>query len=102
MSQCLTVHCVQHGVASAVGGSAGTLRGTLTVVDRHTAEGPLVNPTVLCTRERHAPMLEFVNSCGSMAHQIFDRVLITKPVRPLHGVIHVPAPVILVHVAKRG
>src|SRR5262249_28464957 len=31
-----------------------------------------------------------------------DRVLIAEPVRPLDGVVHVPAPVIRAHVAERG
>src|SRR5262249_55017640 len=30
-----------------------------------------------------------------------DRVLIAQPVRTLHGVVHVPAPVVFAHIAKR-
>src|SRR6202035_569168 len=35
-------------------------------------------------------------------HQVFDRVLVAEPVRTLDGVVHVPAPVVLAHVAERG
>ena len=38
---------------------------------------------------------------GFAAH-IFDSVLVTQPVGPLHGVIHVPAPIIFAHIAKCG
>ena len=99
--QRLAVHGVQHGVAGAVGGGAGALGLALAVVQRHAAERPLVDPAVLGARERHAPMLEFVDGFGRVAHHVFDGVLVAEPVRPLDGVVHVPAPVILVHVAER-
>ncbi len=35
------------------------------------------------------------------APMYLDGVLITQPVRPLHGVVHVPLPFILAHVAER-
>ncbi len=102
MAQRLAVHGVQHGVAGAVGGGAGALRLALAVVQRHAAERPLIDFAVLGARERHAPVLEFVDRLRRMAHHVFDGVLIAEPVRPLDGVVHVPAPVVLVHVAKRG
>ena len=36
-----------------------------------------------------------------LAHEL-DGVLVAEPVRPLDGVVHVPAPVVLAHVAERG
>src|SRR5690606_30545036 len=36
-----------------------------------------------------------------LAAHVLDRVLVAQPVRPLHGVVHVPAPVVLAHVAER-
>ena len=101
MAQRLAVHGVQHGVAGAVGGGAGALRLALAVVQRHAAERALVDLAVLGARERHAPMLELVDRLGRVAHHVFDRVLVAEPVRPLDGVVHVPAPVVLVHVAER-
>ena len=101
VAQRLAVHRVQHGVAGAVGGGAGALRLALAVVHRHAAERALVDLAVLGARERHAPMLELVDRLGRVAHHVFDGVLVAEPVRPLDGVVHVPAPVVLVHVAER-
>ena len=101
VAQRLAVHGVQHGVAGAVGGGAGALRLALAVVQRHAAERPLVDLAVLGARERHAPMLEFVDRRRRVAHHVFDRILVAEPVRPLDGVVHVPAPVVRMHVAER-
>ena len=99
--QRLAVHGVQHGVAGAVGGGAGALRLALAVVQRHAAERPLIDLAVLGARERHAPMFQLVDRLGRVAHHVFDGVLIAEPVRPLDGVVHVPAPVVRMHVAER-
>ena len=98
----LAVHRVEHGVAGAVGGGAGALRDALAVMRGHAAEGALVDRARLGARERHAPMLELVDGLRRVAAEIFDGVLVAEPVRPLHGVVHVPAPVVLAHVAERG
>ncbi|GCC44058.1 hypothetical protein chiPu_0028048 [Chiloscyllium punctatum] len=47
-------------------------------------------------------MLELIDRVGRVAHHVFDGVLVAEPVRPLHGVVHVPAPIVRVHVAERG
>ena len=47
-------------------------------------------------------MLQLVHRRHRLAAHIFDGVLVAEPVRPLHGVVHVPAPVVLAHVAERG
>ncbi len=101
MTQRLAVHGVQHGVAGAVGRGAGALRLALAVIERHAAERALVDPAVFGARERHAPMLELVDGFGRVAHHVFDGVLVTQPVRALDGVVHVPAPVVRMHVAER-
>ena len=102
VAQRLAVHRVQHGVAGAVGGGAGALRLALAVVQRHAAERALVDLAVLGARERHAPVLELVDGLRRVAHHVFDRVLVAEPVRPLDGVVHVPAPVVRMHVAERS
>ena len=99
--QRLAVHGVQHGVPGAVGSGAGALRLAFAVVHRHAAERPLIDPAVLGAREWHAPMLEFVNRLRRLAHHVFDRILIAQPVRSLDGVVHVPAPIVRMHVAER-
>ena len=102
MPQRLAVHRVQHGVAGAVGGGAGALRGALAVMRGHAAERALIDLAVLAARERQAPMLELVDRGRRVAAQIFDGVLVAEPVGALDGVVHVPAPVVLAHVAERG
>src|SRR3546814_8259301 len=51
--------------------------------------------------ERHAEMLELEYGGHRLAAHVFDGVLVAEPVRPLHGDVHVPAPVILAHVRHR-
>ena len=103
VAQRLPVQRVQHGVAGAVGGGAGALRGALAVMGRHAAERALVDlAVVLAARERHAPVLELVDRRRRVAAQVFDGVLVAEPVGALDGVVHVPAPVVLAHVAERG
>jgi hypothetical protein len=100
--QRLAVHGVQHGVAGAVGGGAGALRGALAEMRGHAAERPLVDLAVfLAPGERHAPVLELVHRGRRLAHHVFDGVLVAEPVGALHRVVHVPAPVVLAHVAQR-
>ncbi len=103
VSQRLAVHGVQHGVAGAVGGGAGTLRGAFAEMRRHAAERALVDLAVfLAARERHAPVFEFVDGGGRLADHVLDGILVAKPVGALDGVVHVPAPVVLAHVAERS
>ncbi len=97
----LAVERVQHRVAGAVGRGAGALGDALAVVRRHAAEGALVDAPVRRARERHAEMLELIDRFRRVLAQVFDRVLVAQPVRALDGVVHVPAPVVLAHVAQR-
>ncbi len=103
VAQSLSVHRVQHGVAGAVGGRAGALRRALAVMRGHSAERTLIDLAVLlAARERQAPVLQFVDRGGRVAHHVLDRILVAEPVRTLHGVVHVPAPVVFAHVAERS
>ena len=98
----LAVEGVEDGVAGAVGGGAGALDRALAVVLGHAAEGALIDLALVGAREGHAPVFQLVDGLGGLADQIFDGVLVTQPVRPLDGVVHVPLPGILAHVAERG
>jgi len=99
----LAVHRVQHGVAGAVRGGAGALRGALAEMRGHAAERALIDLAVfLAARERHAPVLELIDRGRRVLAHVFDGVLVAEPVGALHRVVHVPAPVVLAHVAERG
>ena len=100
--QALLVERVQDGVAGAVGGSAGAVGRRAVAELRHVAaERALVDLAGLGAAERHAEMLQLVDRGDRLAAHVFDGVLVAQPVRPLHGVVHVPAPVVLAHVAER-
>ncbi len=100
--QRLAVERVEHGVAGAVGRGAGALDRGLAIVLGHAAEGALVDLAFLGAGEGHAPVFELVDGGGRGADHVFDRVLVAEPVGALHRVVHVPAPVVLAHVAERG
>jgi hypothetical protein len=103
MLERLPIQRMQHGVAGAVGGGAGALRGAFAIVRGHAAERTLVDLAVfLAARERHAPVLQFVNCRRRVAAHVFDGVLVAEPVGALDGVVHMPAPVVIAHVAERG
>src|SRR2546430_7112658 len=73
VTQRLTVERMQHRVAGPVGRRAGALRrGTLAELGGHAAERALVDAAVVGARERHAPMLEFINGGRRIAEEGFD------------------------------
>src|SRR6516162_11113837 len=47
-------------------------------------------------------MLELDDGGDRAAAHILDRVLVAEPVRTLDRVVHVPAPVVLAHIAECG
>ena len=103
MAQRLAVHGVQHGMAGAVGGGAGALRGALAVMRGHATERALIDLAVLlATRERQTPVFQLVDCGRRIAAEIFDGVLVAEPIGAFDGVVHVPAPVVLAHIAERG
>ena len=97
----LLVERVQHGMAGAIGGGTGALRRPFTIVRRHTAERPLVDLAFLGARKRYTVVLEFDDRIGRFLAHVLDRILVAKPVGALDRVVHMPAPVVLAHVAKR-
>jgi hypothetical protein len=94
------VERVQHRVARAVRGAGAALHRLLAEIRRVAAERALVDGAVVVPVERHAEVLELDHDLGRHAAHELDRVLVAQPVRPLHGVVHVPVPVVLAHVAS--
>ena len=47
-------------------------------------------------------MFEFDHGIHRFLAHVFDRVLIAQPIGALNRVVHVPAPIILTHIAERG
>src|SRR6187399_90299 len=101
MLQRLLIEGVQHRMTRAVRRGTGPLRGALPVASRHAAEWPLIDAAVLGARERHAVVLELDDRRRRLLAHVLDCVLVTEPVRSLDRVVHVPAPIVLAHVAER-
>src|SRR5260370_6342915 len=101
--QALLVKGVQYRVAGAVRGGAGAIgHVALGILCRVPAEAALVYGPGLGAAERHAEMLELDDRRDRLAAQILDRVLITQPVGAPDRVEHVPAPIVLFHIAECG
>ena len=96
------VHGVQHGVTGTVSSSTGTAHGLLAEVGHVAAEGTLIDLAVVGTVEGHAVVFELDHHFhGLLAHEL-DGVLVAEPVGTLDGIVHVPAPMIFLGVAKGG
>ena len=100
-AQRLLVERVQNGMASAVGGSTGALGDAPAEIGGHTTESALVDLAFGRAREGHAVMLQLVDRGRRLTAHILYGVLVTEPVRALHRVVHVPAPVVVAHIAER-
>ena len=99
----LLVQRVQDRMAGPVRrGTRALRRRPVAEFGRHAAERALVDPPVGNPGEGHAVVLEFDDGVRGLAAHVRDRILIAEPVRPLDGVVHVPAPVIRTHVAECG
>ena len=96
----LLVERVEHRMPGAVGRGAGALGQALAPLHGVAAERALINQPVLGARERHAHMFELDDRRHRVLAHVFDRILVAEPVRPLDRVVHVPAPVILAHIAE--
>jgi len=101
--QRLAIERVQDGMAGAVSGGAGALRRRpFAELGRHAAEGALVDATVLGAAEGHAIVVELVDGVVGVAAHVLDGILVAQPVGALDRVVHVPAPVVVSHVADGG
>mmetsp|Transcript_27816 Transcript_27816/g.68381 ORF Transcript_27816/g.68381 Transcript_27816/m.68381 type:complete len:665 (+) Transcript_27816:128-2122(+) len=99
----LPVQRVQHGVPRAVRRARAPVRlPALAEVQRLPAERALVDLAVVRAREGQPVVLQLDHRLGGLAAHVLDGVLVPQPVRALDGVVRVPAPVVLAHVAQRG
>ena len=100
--EALAIQRVQDRVAGTVGGGAGALHGrALAELGRVAAERALIDLALFGARERHAVMFQLIDRGGRRAREVFHRVGVAQPVRALHGVVHVPLPVVGAHVGQR-
>lgn len=103
VSERLSVKRVQHGVAGSVGNGTGSVGlASLTVVLGLTTEGSLVDSALVVSREGNTVVFQLDNGLGGLLGHVVDGVLVSEPIGTLDGVIHVPLPVIGVHVSESG
>src|SRR4029077_15251163 len=99
--QALLVERVQYRVAGAVRCGAGPIgHVSLGIFGRVTAKAALIDRARLSAAERHAEMLELDDRRDRLAAHVFDRALIPEPVRAPNCVKHMPAPIVLFHIAE--
>jgi len=103
MLQRSTVERVKHSVAGAVSsGSAAVSLAALAIMERLAAKSALVYTSLIGAGERQPIVLKLAHGSGGLATHVLDGVLVSKPVTAFDGVVRVPAPVVLCHVAKGG
>jgi len=96
-----TEKCVQHRVTSSVSDStASVCLTTLTVLSGLTTKGSLVDLALSGSTEGHTVGLELTNGDRGLTGHVLDSVLISEPVTTLDGVVEMPLPGVLVHVAE--
>ena len=100
MPEALLVEGMQQRVAGPVGGGAGAFGQPLAPLHGVAAKRALIDMAVLGARERHAEMFELDDRRHCILTHVFDRVLVAEPVGALDRVVHVPAPVVLAHIAE--
>src|SRR6516162_2875834 len=101
--QALLIKRVQDRMAGAIGGGTSAVgHVALGVFSRVPAKAALVDRPGLGSAEWHAEMLELDDRRNRLATHIFNRVLVAEPVGAPDRVEHVPAPIVLFHIAKCG
>ena len=60
----------------------------------------LVYLAIFCTTEWHAIVLQLDNGLCCFLCHVMDGILVSKPVTALDRIVHMPNPVILLHVAQ--
>ena len=98
--QRLLIQGMQYCMTRPIRCSTGPLRNAFAIIRSHAPEGSLVDETIRCSRKRHTIMFEFDNGIRRFLAHVFDRILVTEPVGTFDGVIHMPAPIVLAHIAK--
>lgn len=93
---------VQNHMAGAVGSVTGPADGFFAVIPGVPAKGTLRNFTVFCAAEGETEVFHFDDRVHCVSAKDFDGILISEIIAPLHGIVHVPFPVILFVVAERG
>ena len=94
--QVALIEGMQKRMSGSVSSGAGTCSlSALAVILGLPTKGTLVDTAIFITGKRQPHMLQFEHCLRTFTAHVFDSILVTDIVRPLDGVIHMPAPVII-------
>merc|ERR1712172_422353 len=101
IAEALAVQSVEEGVTGPVSNAAAPMSLTsLAVLVRLAAKGTLVDLALWGPAERHPVVPKLNDGGGRLSGHVVDCILVSKPVRAFDSVVHVPPPIIRLHVAE--
>merc|ERR1719334_831063 len=97
----LAVQRVKHRMSGSVcDGTASVRLTSFAKFETLAAKRALVNLSFFGSAEGHAEILQLDDGLRGFARHVMDGVLISKPIRSFDRVVHVPPPIIFLHVSK--
>lgn len=103
MFQTLAIKRMKHSMPCAVRHTRGPIRlATFSILEGLTTQGSLINRTLLRAAKGHTVVFQFDDCRHGFARHVVDCVLVAEPVGTFDGIVHVPAPVVPVHVCEGG
>jgi hypothetical protein len=103
MAKCLPVQSVKHTVASTISNAGASVGlSSFSILEALTSKGALVDLSLVCAAEGHSVVLELDDGSRCFFCHVLNGILISEPVSTLHGVVVVPPPIVLTHVAQSG
>uniref|UniRef100_A0A2M4C618 Putative secreted protein n=1 Tax=Anopheles marajoara TaxID=58244 RepID=A0A2M4C618_9DIPT len=101
VAQRLTVQRVEQRVTGTIGDAAATMcLASLAILQTLATKCPLIDLAIGCTRKRHTVVFQLNHGLRGLARHVVDRILVAQPIRTLHRIVHVPLPVVLLHVTE--
>ena len=103
ITQSSTKEGMQHTMTGSISYCAASIGlSSFSPIDRLTTESSLVNFSFSGSGKWHTVGFKLKNSGRCFTSHVLNSILITKPITTLDGVIEMPSPVVLVHVAQSG
>ena len=98
----LLIQSMQHCMTGTVGNRASTFYCAFTVFGSMPAERTLINFAAFHAVKRHTHVFQLNHRFRRGATHKLNRVLVAQPVGTFHGIVHMPVPTVLLHIAQRG
>lgn len=94
---------MQHSMSRSITRTSCSVRlPAFAILQALPTQRSLVYCALICSREWHAIILELDDRRNGFLSHVVDCVLVAEPVGTLDCVVHVPAPIVLCHIAERG